>query len=91
MIRQQPFQAFYISGVGEVRQALLALALPGLAGQDMAVAGLLTLQSATGGAPEALGRTPVRFQFGHGRSSFPVLRFGGFAILTKILLMITIY
>jgi hypothetical protein len=57
--------------VGVSGQTLLALALPGFAGQDMAVAGLFELQAAGACRFEALGRAPVRFNFGHNLSSVP--------------------
>jgi hypothetical protein len=55
--------------VGVSGQTLLALALTGFAGQDMAVARLFKLQAAAAGGFEALGRAPVRFHFRHGLSS----------------------
>jgi hypothetical protein len=71
--------------VGIRGQTLLAFALPGFAGQDMAVAGLFKLQAAAAGGFEALGRAPVRFHFRHGLSS--VQQYFLFKKVLKILYM----
>jgi hypothetical protein len=39
--------------------------LPGLAGQDVALVGVLPFQTAAGRGVEALGRAPMGFHFGH--------------------------
>jgi len=45
--------------MGVVGQALLALAFPGFAGQEVTVPRLFPFQPAAGRAPETFGRTPV--------------------------------
>jgi len=55
--------------VGKVGQTLLTFALPGLAGEQMAMSGSLAFQAAAGGAFETFGRAPVAFDFRHDVSS----------------------
>jgi hypothetical protein len=63
-------QAFHFRGVGKFRQAHMALALPGFAGEDMAVAGLFVFEAAAGSRLESFGRAPVGFDFRHGLTSY---------------------
>jgi hypothetical protein len=55
--------------VDKIRQAHLPFALPGLPGENVAMAGLFPFQAAAGSGFEAFGRAPVSFDFWHDLSS----------------------
>jgi len=69
-VRHHAFDGFDIGCIDHVGAAQSALTLLIFLGQDMAVEGVTTLESAGSGFLETFGRAPIGFHLGHGNTPF---------------------
>jgi hypothetical protein len=69
-MRQKTLDGLLVGRTDHVSAAQAAFLLLRFLGQDVAVKGVATLEAAGSGLLEALGRTPVGFQLGHGSAPF---------------------
>jgi hypothetical protein len=69
-MRQKTLDGLLVGSTDHAGAAQSALPLLVFLGEDVAVKGVAALEAAGSGLLEALGRTPVGFQLGHGSAPF---------------------